>query len=121
MKKSVLVLFLALLVGCGSLTKSLETGTASYINQSPAAVTVERTGKIERFSVEATGCFANSESAVENQVIAPAVQAELAKRHAYGAENVIASRLMAPTITDAITFGFIWGCSYWNVAGDLKY
>ncbi len=106
--------------GCGTLSKPLLDGTASYANQKPPSAS-EQSGKSEPFETEALGCFANSESATELEVIAPAVQKLLSEKNALRAENVKARRQIAPTVIDSIFGGFIWSCSYWTLTGDLVY
>jgi|688.fasta_scaffold356788_2 hypothetical protein len=121
MMRFILILLSLSFVGCGTLTKPLAEGTASYVNQSLATTPVTETGRTEHFQIDASGCFTNSESATENTIISPAIQSALSKHKAYKAVNVIANRQMGPTITDVITLAFIWGCSYWSVSGDLVY
>jgi len=121
MTRLILILLSLSFVGCGTLTKPLTEGTASYVNQSLATIPTTHAGKIEHFQIDASGCFANSQSATENAIISPAIQSALSKHKAYKAVNVIANRQMGPTITDVITLAFIWGCSYWSISGDLVY
>lgn len=118
--KALICCFCIFLSGCGSLTKPLETGTATYTN---SRYTQDRqpSGKTAPFITSASDCFANSAEATESLVILPAIQKILEAQNAIQAINVKADRQTAPTVLDVITGAFIWGCSYWDIAGTLIY
>ena len=107
--------------GCGSLTPALKNGSASYANSLINQQLQQSKGKSEPFTTMASGCFANSEQAIENEIIIPAIQKKMAEHKAIKAENVLASRQTSPTVADALTGAFIWSCSYWDIKGDLVY
>lgn len=111
-----------LLTGCGSLTPALESGKGFYsdLPKSEATGIIESDkAKTSKLHTAAKGCFATAPESVEKEIIEPAVKKAMVENHAFAAENVKASRQIAPTIVDAITGGFIWGCSYWDVTGNL--
>jgi len=111
-----------LLTGCGSLTPALESGKGFYsdLPKSEVAGIIESDkAKTSKLDTAAMGCFATAPESVEKEIIEPAVKKAMVENHAFAAENVKASRQIAPTILDAITGAFIWGCSYWNVTGNL--
>jgi hypothetical protein len=121
--KNIFLLTSLLLTGCGSLTPALQSGHGFYSD----SATPERTkiavadNNKSKFETDAYGCFALSPGSVENKIIEPAVRKIITEHHAIAAGNIKATRKMTPTITDALTGAFIWGCSYWNVTGDLVY
>lgn len=122
MKSLLALIIIVLLTGCGSLTPALESGKGFYSDLPKSEVVgIIETDKAKTSKLEtvAMGCFATAPESVEKEIIEPAVKKAMVESHAFAAENVKASRQMAPTILDAITGAFIWGCSYWNVTGNL--
>jgi hypothetical protein len=111
-----------LMTGCGSLTPALESGQGFYSNLSkPVVIQMVESGKTKASKLEtsASGCFAIAPESVDKNIIDPAVRKAMNESHSLAAANVKALRSMTPTILDAVTGAFIWGCSYWNVTGDL--
>jgi hypothetical protein len=112
----------AALSGCGSLTPALTSGQGFYSKlPQPEVARLTELGKTKTSSLEteAYGCFVIAPESVDKEIIEPAVTKFMTERNGIAAANVKATRQIAPTIADAITGGFIWACSYWNVTGDL--
>lgn len=122
MKIALVYLVLIFSFGCGSVNSALQSGIASYPNNSKqliSAVSNKKKIKTEFFSIYAYGCFANSPDSVDYKIISPAINDLLAKNHAIAAQNVKATRAIGATVLDVITFAWIWGCSYWDITGEL--
>lgn len=120
--KVIILLTVALMTGCGSLTPALESGQGFYSDLPESEVSrMAEAGKTKtsKLATGAIGCFALAPESVDKKIIEPAVRKTMTENHAFAAQNVKASRNIAPTVIDAITGAFIWGCSYWHVTGDL--
>jgi hypothetical protein len=121
--KQWLLLAAMLQAGCGSLTPELKQGTGFYSampQQNIAIVEQDKSLIKEPFQLRSLhGCFINSAEYVESDIIAPAIIELIDFNKAIAAVNVKATRDMTPTVMDAIFGAFIWGCSYWNVSGEL--
>lgn len=116
------ILTCLLLPGCGSLTPALETGQGFYSELPKSEVSrMVNTNQIKTSTMktEAYGCFALDPAAIDKEIIEPAVKKSIIESNAFAAKNVKARRQMAPTILDALAGAVIWGCSYWDITGDL--
>ena len=121
MKYILILIIVTINISCGSLNSSLQSGLASYPTgqQIPKSATAKKSIKKSFFTASASGCFANSSESVDLKIITPAINELIAKNHAIAAQNVRATRSIGPTVIDIITFGWIWGCSYWDISGEM--
>ena len=120
--KTIMFLTVILITGCGSITPSLESGQGFYSDLPKQEVEVKINSRLvtkSKMEFLTSGCFAPSQEAVMNKIINPEIRKFMAKNNAFAATNVMATRIMPYTIFDAITGAFIWGCSYWNITGEL--
>ncbi len=116
MVSKIIILSALLISACGSISPTLKDGQGFYPQPMPELNNKET---VSQFSTPASGCFANSQQAVEDEVINPAIKKVIDNRKGIAARNIKVSRSVAPTVVDVLTLGVIWSCSYWDITGDL--